>query len=455
MTAIDRLPPHDLEAEEAVVACCLVSPDTIPETAAMLSGADFFCEKNGWIFDAEQAVYNRDGGAGVNQFTVAHELARLNLLEPAGGQAYLADVVRRLPTSLGSEFYAKIVKDTGTMRKLISAGSAIAQLAYRAGDDVAGVLEQAAEIVNRVSLATQRPASQTAAEVLSDGLEDWLEKHLDDPLALAGISSGLRSLDNLLDGFQRGSVYILAAETSAGKSLFVADRLLHLARNGSRCLLFSSEMTNRSVGRRAIFQLAGIDPQRKRREGFYSDAERASVNLAKGEFAGLPLVFVNQASSFAAIRSELRRRLASGPVDVVAIDHVDHVGGGGQRGRTAELEELMRDLKGMAAELDVALIVVSHMSRPSLGGGKMSRLKNSSSKEQDADVVMFLTPVQWIEGQWEEISGEAAQQVKAQQGRVTVRLEVFKNREGMTGYVPLTLDWNMGGRFYPLAKEES
>ena len=142
MTAIDRLPPHDLEAEEAVVACCLVSPDTIPETAAMLSGADFFCEKNGWIFDAEQAVYNRDGGAGVNQFTVAHELARLNLLEPAGGQAYLADVVRRLPTSLGSEFYAKIVKDTGTMRKLISAGSAIAQLAYRAGDDVAGEVEQ-------------------------------------------------------------------------------------------------------------------------------------------------------------------------------------------------------------------------------------------------------------------------------------------------------------------------
>lgn len=454
MTMIERLPPHDIEAEDAIVATMLVRPERIPEIASIVKPADFFREKNGWAVSAALAVYERDGAAGVHQASVAHELARRDLLEAAGGQAWMADCVR-LAIVDGGDFYPEIVHRAALYRRMISAASRIAQLAYEAPEDAVEAMDRATELLLSVNPERVKSSSQSFREALDGGLSDWFERHMANPHQLSGMSTGIALLDYLLDGYQRGSVYVIAAETSVGKSLFVMDQAIWLANEGMASLLFSSEMSAASVFRRGVFALAGVDRQAMRRAGYYPDDKRRAILDGEARGYELPITVCNPGGlTVAGIRGEVRRLQARGPLDVVVIDHIDHVSGGSGR-RVSDLEEIMRDLKAMAEKLDVVLIVVSHLSRPSLTGGKISRLKNSSSKEQDADVVMFLQPVEWVEGQWAELSQESAQIKRSQQGYLDVRLEVYKNREGMTGFVPLRQSWDQGGRFVALEQRRT
>lgn len=456
MTAtVDRMPPFDAEAEEAVLVTMLMRPEQIPDIASAVKPADFFREKNSWAYEAVMAVYDRDGAEGVNQASVAHELARRDLLESAGGQAWIADAIRHCPTVDGGGFYPDIVHRAAIYRRMISAASRIAQLAYEAPDDVTAAMDQATELLLRVNPESVKSSSQTFHEALTGGLADWFDAHLEDPGALRGMSTGIARLDEIIDGYQRGSVYVIAAETSVGKSLFVMDQVIRLAEDGHESLIFSSEMNAASVFRRAVFSIAGIDRQAMRRVGSYTNAQRAEILKAEGIGDELPITVCNPGGlTVPGIRGEIRRLTARGPLAMVVIDHIDHVTGSSGR-RTTNLEEIMRDLKAIAEKHDVAMIIVSHMSRPSLTGGKISRLKNSSSKEQDADVVMFLQPVEWIDGHWVEMAQEAAQIRKSEQGSIDVRLEVFKNREGMTGFVPLRQSWQRGGRFESLERRAS
>lgn len=448
---IDRQIPYDIEAEEAVIASALVDGNTVPISSAFVQGRDFYREKHAEIFAVAQMLYDRDGAEGVNQLTVAHGLG--DKLDSCGGQTFLSDVIRRLPTSIGAEFYAKIVARAAMARRLISAGHAIMELGYSGPEDVTRAVDEAGELLHR--LATGNPARarlQTAREILDDGLSAWFDRHMDSPSQLAGLPTGFTDLDNILDGWQRSSVYTIAAETSAGKSLFVGDRLLALSRLGHRCVLISSEMSSRAVGKRMVFQLAGLNPQTARLRGKYQQDEIEALQAAQSEFDRLPLVIRASGDlSYTTLRSELQMLKTRG-LDVAVIDHIDHVGGSSDA-RARELELLMRDLKSLAEQLDIVIIVVSHLSRAVAGGGKISRLKNSSAKEQDSDVVMFLQAVAWQDGELVELTQEQAQMVKGATGRVLVRIEVYKNREGITGFVPLLMDWNRGGRFYPAAKQ--
>ena len=140
LAPFEKLPPHDIEAEEAVVASILVDPEAIYHVAPILKPSDFFREKNGWVYEACLSLWSRD--EAINQITVAHELARQERLEPAGGQSYLADIIRTLPTSLGAEFYAGLVKRDSTYRGLIHASTAIMGMAYEAPADVDTVFIQ-------------------------------------------------------------------------------------------------------------------------------------------------------------------------------------------------------------------------------------------------------------------------------------------------------------------------
>src|SRR3990170_3399202 len=148
LAPFERLPPHDVEAEEAVVAALLVDTEAIYRVAPILKAADFFREKNGWVYDACLDLWNRD--EAINQITVAHELARKERLEEVGGQTYLAETIRRLPTSLGVEFYAQIVKRDSTYRGLIHAATGIMQMAYEAPPELEDVFSKAEDLLQRL-----------------------------------------------------------------------------------------------------------------------------------------------------------------------------------------------------------------------------------------------------------------------------------------------------------------
>lgn len=221
---LDKLPPHDIAAEEAVVAACLVDNDAIYKIAPVIGPDDFFREKNGWVFEAIRTLWDRN--EAINQITVAHELARRERLEPIGGSAYLAQLVADLPTVVGIEYYAQIVARDSVYRKLIQASGMIAQKAYEGGSDLESVLGWA---------ETQLMALRTG-EALRDfqHIRTLLEKYLEE----AGLESesdaagpqvlrtGFIDLDTLLGGLKRSDLVILAARPSMGKCLAATSTLI-------------------------------------------------------------------------------------------------------------------------------------------------------------------------------------------------------------------------------------
>ena len=148
LSSLERLPPHDTEAEEAVVASLLVDSEAVYRVTPILRPQDFFREKNAWVYEACLDLWSRD--EAINQITVAHELARRERLEDVGGQTYLADLIRSLPTSIGVEFYAQIVRRDSTYRSLIHAATAITQLAYDAPADLEAVLNRAETLLQQL-----------------------------------------------------------------------------------------------------------------------------------------------------------------------------------------------------------------------------------------------------------------------------------------------------------------
>jgi len=284
-------------------------------------------------------------------------------------------------------------------------------------------------------------------------LADDVEAFLAAPRALRGISSGLPKLDGFLGGIQRGAVYLFGAETSLGKSLFVQDRVRWWALKGLRCLVFTTEMSANQVGWRTVFQLAGVDPYRLRHTGQVSVETREAVRDANERFNTLPLHFCDRGDlGVSHLLSEVRKaKTRFGGLDMVAIDHIDMVKG--QRGngsKTQELEDTTAMVKAMAREEDVPVFEVSHLSRVNQGSAqnRNSRFRNSESKPQDADVAMFLAPVN---ADGSEMTSDEARGRMSNPGLLQVRLEITKNRWGPTGSVPLWLSWQQGGRFVEYA----
>lgn len=465
----ERMVPFDIEAEESVIAAALVAASAGVELAEFVdnvSPGDFFREHNGAIWAAIQDLYHR--GAEVNQVTVAYELSQRTgehrtQLEEIGGQSYLSDLVRKLPTAIGAAWYADIVRRTSLYRQLVRAGASISQIGYEAGPDFDLSLERCIDMLLRLEGKAPREYSETADDLVMrpDGLAQAIEAHIADPRALLGPSTGLPGLDYLIKGWAAKRVYVFAAETSMGKSLFVHDRALTLAEAGHGVIVFSTEMGNVEVGRRMVFQLAGIDPYQVEARGRYSEHERDAVRDAVGRLRELPIVFCDRGDlSFGFLRNEtrrLKRLLERNGVHLAAVivDHVDMVEGG-TGNRTAQLEEITRGLKALAMDQDVAVIEVSHLSRANETNSRsrMGRLRNSHSKAQDADVVMFLEPWAFVGGVKEYLSEFDAKQFMAARNFLNLDLVVEKHRQGKVGICPIQLNWSRGGRYYPISDDE-
>jgi replicative DNA helicase len=216
LAPFEKLPPHDIEAEEAVIAALLVDAEAVYRISPIVSSADFFREKHGWIYDACLALADRD--EAINQITVAHELARRERLEEAGGQTYLADIIRRLPTSMGAEFYARIVKRDSTYRGLIHAATGIMQMAYEAPAEQEAVFARAEELLHRLRGGESFRDFVHIRELLQHYLDEDIEAM--ERRELASIHTGYSDLDTLLGGLKRSDLVIVGARPSVGKSSF-------------------------------------------------------------------------------------------------------------------------------------------------------------------------------------------------------------------------------------------
>jgi len=451
-TAFDRMPPFDAEAEEAVIGALMVDIGwpLLPQVSAKVRAKDFFREKHGWIFDAIIAVW--ESGGEPNEIMVAHELASRDQLEAAGGRAFLSDVIRHCPTALGAPFYADIVARDACYRRLITASNQISQMAYQHPEDIATVLSRARDLIDGIASKLGGATYQSGAEVLNGGLMDRLERFIADPRALAGQPTGWSDLDLIIDGWQPGFVYVIAGETSIGKSTFVQQANQFLTARDKRTLYVSTEMRNQSVGWRDIFRRAGLDERAIKLRGEVSPDQQRRLFEAANEYATSTTAWLNPwEGALSEVRAAVHTLGAKKGVDAVVLDHIDHLIERRTASTANDVADGMRAVKRLAIECDVPVLIVSHMNR-SEEKGLLARLLDGGAKERDADVVMFLRPMQREGGEWKLVTNEQAQVARGRGEPVAVALDVFKNREGPSGRVMLT--WLPGGRVAQMAREE-
>ncbi len=390
----EKLPPHDIEAEEAVIASLLVDPDAIYKVAPTLKPDDFFREKNAWAFEACLGLWERH--ESINQITVAHELSRRGRLEEIGGAAYLSRLVTELPTSVGAEHYAELVQRDSSYRKLITAAGHIAQLAYHAPADVRAVLSQAEGLI----------AGIRQGESIRDfvHVKELLEGYLSTADASKGavasearaITTGFMDLDTLLGGLKRADLVVVAARPSVGKTSLALNFARNAAaRQQATVGIFSVEMAKEQLVQRLLAGESGVDSTRLE-FGMHSDREQGKIVNALGVLSDLNLYIDDTAMlTVAEMRAKARRLHLEHGLDLLILDHIQLMHGGLRiENRVQEVSYITRSLKELARDLDVPVIACSQLSRAAEARPshipQLSDLRDSGSIEQDADVVMFI-----------------------------------------------------------------
>jgi replicative DNA helicase len=441
LPVLERLPPHDIEAEEAVIAALLVDSEAIFHISPILKPVDFFREKNAWVYEACLDLWNRDDA--INQITVAHELARKERLEDVGGQTYLADTIRRLPTSVGVEFYARIVKRDATYRGLIHAATGILQMAYEAPAEIESVFTRAEDLIQRLRGGENFRDFVHIAQLLQAYLEEDVEAA--ERRALDAIMTGYNDLDLLLGGLKRSDLVIIGARPSVGKSSFA----LGIARNaavkqGANVAFFSLEMSSEQLAVRLLAAESGVDSTRLR-FGQQTELEERRIIRATGELSEGNIWFDDTPVLTAAeLRAKARRLSGERGVDLVVVDYLQLMQGestfSGRENRVQEISYISRTLKGLARELEIPIVALAQLSRAIESRHPrtpmLSDLRDSGSIEQDADIVMFLsreemytTPEQWAE--------QHPDMPLSAYPRGVADVQVAKNRNGPTGSVQL------------------
>ena len=434
----EKLLPHDLEAEEAVLGSVLIDGECLTRLAPLLKGGDFYRERNQLCFDAAMALFQR--GLAVDQVTLAGELQRTEKLDLVGGMAYLSHLVSITPTSVHAEDYAQVVSRTSNMRRLIDAGARITALGYNDTDDMEATMREAEDALFAVRGASQTRGFVSLREIYDQYLQDQADAASSLEPAGMPIMTGFPDLDEYLGGLQRADMIILGARPSMGKSSLALNMAVNAAKAGQTCGVFSLEMTREQLAMRVLSSEANIDSHRLRL-GLYTHLEEDRIIDSIGRLSGLP-VFIDDTpyQGMVEMRGKARRLAMEKGLDLLVVDYLQLVQGKqkwGQSNRVQEITEISRELKVLAGDLKVALIACSQLNRmvenrPN-NRPRLSDLRDSGSIEQDADVVMFIhrEDVYVTEEEWNQV------RPGQEYPRNIAEIIIAKHRKGPTGSILL------------------
>ncbi|MEZ4563653.1 MAG: replicative DNA helicase [Thermomicrobiales bacterium] len=422
---IERLPPHNLEAEQSVLGSLLIDRDAIIRVASFLKPEDFYLSANGLIYGAILDLYNRR--EPTDMITLSDELTRRAQYDQAGGLAYLSSLLSAVPTAVHVEYYARIVERTATLRRLIDAGTQVVDIGFREGIDTEEALDAAERAIFDVSQRRQTRDWTSMGEVLDKFFDqiDYLQQHRGD---VVGVATGFSDMDQMTGGLQRSDLIILAARPSMGKTSLALGMAYGAAVVHKRTVgIFSLEMSAEQLVQRILSMETGVDSHRLRL-GQIDDNEWDRISRAFGRLSEAP-IFVDDASSSSImdVRSKARRLQAEQGLDLIIVDYLQLMSGRRTDNRVQEISEISRGLKGLARELNVPVVALSQLSRAvesrSDHRPMLSDLRESGSIEQDADIVMFI----YREDKYEEESEKKG----------IAEIIIAKHRNGPVGSVNL------------------
>ena len=359
----ERLAPHSVEAEEAILGSVLINGSVISELSAFLKADDFFILKHSLIWECLLAMFER--GQSIDYLTLIQELQSRGQLEDVGGPAFITRIIRSTPTYMHAETYGHLVEAAAVRRRLISAASEIAQAAQDETSDLTQIIARAESTLFGV---TERQGQRELLPIQA-ALSDYYERieyhydHRDEPI---GLPTGFNDLDELLAGVQPSDLIIVAARPGVGKTSFLLSMALNAARLGNaRVGIFSLEMSSEQLVQRLISSDTGINAQ-KLRSGNLDDSEWDRFTQAVVNLAELP-IFLDDSPGLSpmALRAKCRRLSREHGLDLVIVDYLQLMesGQGRSDNRVQEVGYISRHLKELARELNVPLISAAQLSR--------------------------------------------------------------------------------------------
>jgi replicative DNA helicase len=389
----ERVPPHNVDAEESVLGSMLLSRDAIAEVLEQLHEDDFYRPAHRTVFRSVLDLYSH--GQAVDPVTVAEELRRSGELADVGGAPFLHTLVSSVPTAANAGYYARIIKEAGILRRLIDTGTRIVQLGYETPQDTERAVDVAESWIYQVAQGRVTEDYQSLREVLTSTLEA-IELLHNDNREITGVPTGFAELDRLTSGLQPSNLIIVAARPAVGKSTLGLDVARHASvRSSVPTVVFSLEMSKTELVQRLMCAECSVDMQRLR-TGRMEDTDWTRLTRSLGKLADAPLFIDDSAAlTMMELRAKCRRLKQRHGLGLVVVDYLQLMQPSKRvESRQQEVSEISRALKLLAKELAVPVIAISQLSRQTESRSDkkpmLSDLRESGALEQDADMVMFI-----------------------------------------------------------------
>ena len=423
----DRLPPQNIEAEQAILGAIFLEPSSLTVASEVLIPEDFYRAAHQKIFNAMLKL--NDEGKVVDLVTVTEELAAAKLIEDTGGVSYLSELASSVPTAANIEYYARIVEEKSLLRRLIRTATEIASDGYSREDEVEALLSEAEKNILAVAQRKNAGSFHNIKDVLVrtyDNIEEMHNRVGD----ITGISTGFAELDRMTAGFQRNDLIIVGARPSVGKTAFALNIAANVAtKTNENVAIFSLEMGAEQLVMRMLCSEGNIDAQRLR-TGSLTDDDWGKLTMAMGSLSNSG-IFIDDTPGvrISDIRSKCRRLKQEHGLGMILIDYLQLILGSGRSGenRQQEVSEISRSLKQLARELQIPVIALSQLSRGveqrQDKRPMMSDIRESGSIEQDADIVAFLYRDDYYD--------------KESENKNIIEIIIAKQRNGPTGTVSL------------------
>lgn len=391
---LGKVPPHDIEAEQAVIGSMLTDKDCVISAIEVLKPEDFYREDNKVIFEAILNLYNR--ADPIDIVTLKAELVSLGRFEQIGGIEYLAMLPEKVPTTANVEKYIRIVEEKSMLRTLIRTANELITLGYDGTQDVEDIMDNAEKKIFNIMQKKNQKGYSAMKDILVDTFTQ-LEELYNRKQHITGVPTGFSDLDYKTAGLHNSDLILVAARPAMGKSAFALNIASNAAvRAGVPVAIFSLEMSKEQMANRILCSEAMVDSN-KVRTGRVEDADWTKLATASGELSEAK-IFIDDTPGISVmeIRAKCRKLKLEQNIGLVVIDYLQLVQGSSKKSssREQEISEISRSLKILAKEINVPVIALSQLSRaPEQRPDHrpmLSDLRESGAIEQDADIVMFL-----------------------------------------------------------------
>ena len=386
----DKVPPHNLEAEQATLGALLLNWDAVSNVISLLDSQKFYSYQNRLIYEAMISLFRQN----IHGDTLAliNELTKTGKLEEAGGAAYIASLTDLVPTAANVEFYAKIVLDQSIRRELIKISQDLKLNAFDETKESRSIIEEAEKLIFTLSDKNQTTKVYGMQEIINRTIKT-IDEHYKNKSSFTGIPTGFGQLDTMTSGFQNSELIILGARPSIGKTAMALSMMEHIAIDQKiPCGFFSLEMSYEMIGQRLLSQTARI-PDHKIKSGMLRQDDFVKLQNAAGRCFQAPLYIVDVPNMpLLDLKAMARRLVVNQGVKIIFIDYIGLISTDNPNAQVWEqVSEISKSLKALARELGIPIVALCQVARDAEGSEPtLAQLRGSGSIEQDADVVMFL-----------------------------------------------------------------